>query len=109
MRRWWSWFLLHFGLERGEGLRPEAIAELPQGFESFGVELVEPPGAGRDVAHQLRLFEDAQMLGDRRPADGKLTGDVHDRLRTAQKRGEDGPTGGIAECIQLHILVGLLA
>src|ERR1041385_7309776 len=61
--------LLSFGFafERLEPLAPELVEKGLQLDETLGPRAVEAPGAVASLAHEPRLLQDAQVLGDRRP------------------------------------------
>src|SRR5207247_6424908 len=58
---------LRFAFERLEPVAPELVEERLQLDEPFGTRAVQAPGAVASLAHEPRLLQHAQMLGDRRP------------------------------------------
>ena len=59
--------LLCFAFECLEPDIPEALEKVPELDEPFGTCPVEAPGAVASLAHEPRLLEDVQVLGDRGP------------------------------------------
>ena len=83
-----------FGLERLEPRVPEFLQELLQLGEPLGSRLVEAPGAVASLVHEPRLLQDRQVLGDRRPRDVEVLGDLARRqLRVADERQDLAPPG----------------
>jgi hypothetical protein len=74
-------------------------------IESGGIELVEATVADGLVEYEVGLFKDTQMLGDGGPGDGKFAGELTDGEGALREAGEDGTAGGIAESIELEVLV----
>src|SRR4051812_39187521 len=70
--------LLSFGfaLERVEALTPELVEERPQLDEAFRPRAIQAPGSVASLAHEPRLLQDAQMLGDRRPRELEMRRDL---------------------------------
>src|SRR5215813_12307900 len=77
-------------LEGGECLCPESFEELAQRIESPGVERVDPPVSLGPVGDQHGLLQDAQVLGDRGPADRESLGQLPHRQRPAHQPVQDG-------------------
>jgi hypothetical protein len=88
-------------LVRGEGVIPETIEVRPEGFDARRVQLVEAAVSIRTIDDQVRLFENSQVLRDRRAADREGLRELADRLRSLKQSFEDGSPGWIAECVQL--------
>ena len=93
-------FLVGRVLERGERIGPEALQVGPQRGEPFGVDAVEVPGAVLALRHETRSLQDAQVLGDGRPADGELGRDVDHGTRPVAQELEDRPPGWISQRVQ---------
>src|SRR5262249_52190334 len=55
---------------------PEAVEEVPQLDEPFGTGPVEASGAVASLAHEPRLLQDVQVLGDCRPRDLEMRRDL---------------------------------
>ena len=53
--------------ERGKGLIPQLCKVVSQERQPLGIQFVNPPCAFATVAHQSRLFQHPQVLGNRRP------------------------------------------
>src|SRR5436190_8854412 len=68
--------LLCFAFECLEPGIPESFEEVPELAEPFGTCPVEAPGAVASLAHDPRLLEDVQVLGDRRPGDLEVRRDL---------------------------------
>src|SRR5258706_12503512 len=66
-------------------------------LERLGVDLVESVAADLDLGDELRLAQDAQVLGDRRTADRKIAGDAADGLATLPQGRQDGAPGRVGE------------
>src|SRR6478735_3594115 len=58
--------LLCFAFEGFQARIPEALEELPELLEALGPHAVQASRAVPSLAHEPRLLEDVQMLGDRR-------------------------------------------
>jgi hypothetical protein len=52
------------------------------------------------VAHQPGALEHAQVLADRRPADGQLVGQLADRRGARAEPGDDLATGRVPEGVE---------
>ena len=87
--------------EGRERVVPEPIEIRAQRFDPAGIQLVETAVADRPVDDELCVFEDAQVLGDRGPADRKARAPVRRPAVVLQQPLEDGAPGGVAEGIQL--------
>src|SRR5215471_3355096 len=83
-----------FALERLEALVPEPLEELPQLSEPLGPGPVQPPRAVASLAHEPRLLEDVQMLGDRRPRDVEVRRDLARRELAVPDERKDPPPPG---------------
>src|SRR5436190_12851566 len=94
-------------LEIGERRRPELVEVLAQGCEGLGIELVDPPVPLGAVDHQIGVLEDAQMLRDRRAADGEIRRQLADGKRALTQLGEDRPASGVADGVELGLLVSV--
>jgi hypothetical protein len=88
------------GLKCAHGLTPHLVKVSAQAGDAFRIQLVETAGSGSAVGHQACVFENAQVLGDRRTADGQSTGQFVDGNGTASELLEDGHTGRVPERIQ---------
>ena len=86
---------------------PEPVEERAQRVDARGIELVDAPVAVRPIEDQVGLLEHAQVLGDRRPADREVAGQLADRQRAAQQALEDRAPGGVAERVHLRVTVSL--
>lgn len=80
---------------------PEAIEIGAQRIDARRIQLVEPPVPHGPIDDQMRLFQDAQVLRDRRSTDWKAAREFADRLRSLQQTFEDRPPGGIAQGVKL--------
>jgi hypothetical protein len=76
---------------------PEPVEVGAQRIDSVRVQLVEPPGAALAVDHQAGLLEHLEVLGDSRPGDRELPGNLPYRPRTIRQQLEDRPSGRIAQ------------
>src|SRR5436190_10867769 len=68
--------LLCFAFECLEPGIPEFFEEVPELAEPLGTRPVEASGAVASFAHEPRLLEDVQVLGDRRPRDLEVRRDL---------------------------------
>src|SRR6185437_16958307 len=70
--------LLSFGipLERVEPGAPELLQERPELGEPLGTRSIQPSRAVASLAHEPRLLEHRQVLGDRRSGDVEVRGDL---------------------------------
>src|SRR6266705_3377716 len=69
-------------------------------LERLGVEAVESVAADFDLGNELRLAQDAQVLGDRRTADRKIAGYAADGLATLPQKRQDGAPGRVGERLE---------
>src|SRR5215210_7126359 len=65
-----------FALQRFQTRVPELLEELLDRREPLGPSSVETPGAVASLAHEPRLLQDVQVLGDRGPRDLEVRGDL---------------------------------
>src|SRR4030095_10468251 len=65
-----------------------------------GVELVETVASHLDLAHQRRFAQDAKVLGDRGPADGKVARDAAHGLATLPEHAEDRAPRRVGERLE---------
>ena len=93
--------------EGGEGLAPELVEVFADGVEAGGVELVEAAVAVGGVGDEASLFEDFEVLGDGGAGDGKVFGELADGEWAAGEADEDGTAGGVAEGVELGVLVSV--
>ena len=91
--------------EGGESLAPELVEVCADGVEAGGVELVEAAVAVGGVGDEAGLFENFEALGDGGAGDGEIFGELADGERAAGEAREDGAAGGVAEGVQLGVLV----
>lgn len=97
--------LFHFAFECTEGLAPELFEIFAQSLKAGRVELIQAAIARRAIDHQVRLFQDAEVLRYRRPADGEVFGQFSDGYRSVKEARQDCAAGGIAEGVKLQLLV----
>jgi hypothetical protein len=107
IRNWFRCLFFHFAFECTKGLSPELFEVFAQSRKAGGIELIQAAIARGAVDHQLRLFQDAEVLRYRRAADGEVFGQFSDSYRSVQQTRQDCPTGGIAERVKLRILVSI--
>ena len=88
------------GLKCAHGLRPHLVKVSAQTGDAFRIQLVEAAGSCPAVCHQPRVFENAQVLGDRGTADGQRTGQFVDGDGTGSQLLEDGHASRVAEGIE---------
>ena len=95
------------GFKRAHGRLPELVEVSAQAGDAFRIQLVEAAGSCPAVGHQSRVFEDAQMLGDRGAADGEGTGQFVHGYGAARELVEDGHAGGVPEGIKSVLKVSV--
>jgi hypothetical protein len=88
------------GLKCAHGLRPHLVEVSAQPGDAFWIQLVDAAGSCPAVCDQSRVFEDAQVLGDRWTADGKIAGKFIDGDGPASELLEDGHAGRVAEGVE---------
>src|SRR5919202_5407846 len=71
-----SLLLLRFAFERVEPDVPECLEELPEVCEPFRPCAVQAARSVASLAHEPRLLQDVQVLGDRRPRDVEVRRDL---------------------------------
>jgi len=92
-------------LEGSQRLGPEAIEVRAQRIEGLGIERVQTPGSRGPIRDQMGALEHAKVLGDGRPAHWEVTSELSDGQRAPEQAREDGAAGGIAEGIELRVVV----
>ncbi len=99
--RFGSWTLLRrlFGniFVAGQSPLPEGVELIPQRGHCRRIEPVDMPGAGRAFTDKAGVLEDLEVLGDRRPADRQLRGQLSHRLRPLGQAADDGAPGGVRQ------------
>ena len=80
-----------------ERLGPEAVKFSSKRCQPIGVDLVDALLAGSLVDDETGVLQDLQMLRDRRPADGQLTGQLADRAGVLDQPLEDRPPDRISQ------------
>ena len=94
-------------LEGVQRLIPIAVELVPQGANPIGLDLVDPPSPFGPVGNQPGQFQHPEVLGDGRPADRQVPGQVADRGWRLRQPVEDRPPGVVAECVKaVHRLSG---
>jgi len=78
-----------------------------QGIERVGIELIEPLRSGGLIEDEMSILQNAQVLGDCRPADREFLRQFADGQRSVHESGEDGAASWIAERIELGVLVSI--
>src|SRR6266487_6883324 len=68
--------LLRFAFECFESHVPELLEEILELGEPLGTYAVQASGAVASLAHEPRLLQDVQVLGDRRPRDVEVGCDL---------------------------------
>jgi len=93
--------------ERGKGLIPQLRKVVAEQCQPLWIQLVNPARALPAVAHQLRIFQDAQVLRNGRPRYREAGGKLVHRLRVVAQHLEDGQPGGITERRQSVLYVSI--
>src|SRR5205085_4202787 len=84
--------LLRFAFECVQARAPELLEEVPELAEPFGTGAVQAPGAVASLAHESRLLQDVQVLGDRRSRDVEVRRDLAGaELVVADEREDPAP------------------
>jgi hypothetical protein len=84
---------------------PDAVQPRPQCGNAVRVEPIDPAGALGVADDQAAVFEHAQVLGHRGPADRQLLGQLSHRGRAAGEQLEDRSPGRVTEKTQTSISV----
>ena len=99
--------MLDPALERGQGLVPEVVEVLAQRFEGIGIEGVDAARPVGPIHDQPGVLQHAEVLRDRRPADGEITRQLADGSRPVDQAREDPAAGRIAERVELRVMVSV--
>ena len=83
--------------ERGKGLIPQLRKVVAEQCQPLWIQLVNPARALPAVAHQLRIFQDAQVLRNGRPRYRQARGKLAHRLRVIAKHLKNRQPGGVAQ------------
>lgn len=70
--------LFNFAFECAQCLAPELFEIFAQSFEAGRMELIQAAIARGAIYHEIRLFQDAEVLRYRRAADGEVFGKLSD-------------------------------
>src|SRR6266508_5877301 len=92
--------LLRFAFECFEPDVPELLEEVLELGEPFGTCPVQPPGAVASLAHEPRLLQDVQVLGDRRPRDVEVRRDLPGAELVVADECENLPPPGRGNCFE---------
>ena len=84
-------------LEGGQCSTPEVIEVDAELREPRRVDRIDAPGSFGAVRHQPGILQDAQVLGDRGPADRHLLGELADGAGGGRDTAEDGASGRVDE------------
>jgi len=72
-------------LESGKGLVPQLSKVIPEHCDAFGIQFIDPSRAFAAVAHQTRILQHPQMLGNGRARYRQARGKLAHRLRVIAK------------------------
>src|SRR4051794_22531518 len=86
-----SLLLLCFAFECVEPYVPELLEEVLELGKPFGTCSVHAPRAVASLAHEPRLLQDVQVLGDRRPRDVEVGRDLAGAQLVVADESEDLP------------------
>src|SRR6266568_4516628 len=92
--------LLRFAFECFEPHVPELLEEVLELGEPFGTYAVQASGAVASLAHEPRLLQDVQVLGDRRPRDVEVRCDLAGAQLVVADEPEDLAPPGRGDCFQ---------
>lgn len=97
------------GLARGhearERVRPEQFEKRPHRIQPIGIDGIQAPVTLSAVDDEAGILQHAQVLGDRRPADGKATRDFDHWPGSLAKPMQDQSPGVITQGVE-HSLGG---
>jgi len=82
---------------------PELFEVFAQALDTRGVHGIQPSSSDGFVGHQVRPLEYAEVLGDRRAADGKLASQFAHRDRTIEEPLEDRAARRVTQGRQLCV------
>src|SRR5258705_7767357 len=84
---------------------PELLEEVLELGQPFGTCSVQAPRAVASLAHEPRLLQNVQVLGDRRPRDVEMGSDLPGAELVVAHEREDLPPPGRGDCFEcgLHV------
>jgi hypothetical protein len=88
-----------------ERLIPNAIQVGPQGTHSSRVDLIDTASSLGPAKDEPAIFENAKVLGYRRPGNWELLGQLPHRPRVPSEQLEDGAAARVTEQAQARISV----
>ena len=94
-------------LERGESVSPEAIEIRAERRKPFGVDTVEPAVADLSNGNKSGLFQDPEVLRNRRTADREAARQSAYGEWSVNESLEDRAAGRVAERVELSFLVSV--
>src|ERR1700675_4852878 len=95
---------LRLSLESDERLIPELIEPDPNRGEPLRIDVIDAARALCAIDYQSRLFQNPEMLGNRRTAHRHARGDLAHRARPAAQFLEHLPAGRICEGQQCRLV-----
>src|SRR5438309_11102766 len=95
-----SLLLLRFAFECFQADVPELLEELLELGEALGTNPVQASGAVASLAHEPRLLQDVQVLGDRRSRHVEMRRDLARAQLVSADEGEDLATPRSGDCFQ---------
>src|SRR5580765_4928480 len=98
-----SLLLLCFAFEGFQARVPEALEELAELLEALGPHAVQASRAVSSLAHEPRLLEDVQMLGDGRARDVEVRGDLARTQFAVADEGQDLPPPRCGDRLQCSL------
>src|SRR6186997_827900 len=98
--------LFRFAFECREARVPEMLEELLELRETFGTHAVQAPRAVSSLAHEPRLLEDVQVLGDRRARHVEVRRDLARAELACPDEGENLPSSRRSDRLQCGLHVG---
>src|SRR5580704_14767125 len=97
----WSWLgVLRVEAEAAGGAAPDLLQVGLDRAQAFLLQVVDAAGALRVFGHQARLFEQAQVTGDRGAADRQRRGDLGHRLVPLAEQAQDVAPVRVAERLE---------
>jgi len=95
-----DWGIVDRGLKCAHGFLPHLVEMSAQTGNAFRIQPVKAAGSGLRIGHQARVFQYAQVLGDRWTADGQEPGQLIHGDGSAGQLLEDGHACRVCQGVQ---------